>query len=431
MNKALFILLFFTGVLMANALPKHYEKTLENGLKVVVIPLENHSNVIATNIFYRVGSRNEIMGKSGIAHMLEHLNFKSSKNLKAGEFDQIIKRFGGTTNASTGLDYTHYYIKSSTKNLDKSLELFSELMQNLALKDEEFQPERNVVAEERRWRTENDPFGYLYFRLFNTAYTYHPYHWTPIGFMADIENWTIEDIRSFHKIYYQPKNAIVVVSGDIQPEIVFQSVEKHFNTIKNQADLPTFYQKEPPQDGPRRAIVKKESEVEMVAIAFKTPPFNHKDQLALDMLSFILGSGKSSQLNRNIVEKNRLASSIYVRNMDTIDDGIFFILGIANPNINAKKVETGILDQIEKLQRGDISDNEIAKVKKNLLSSFVYSIESSSSIASLFGSYYAKGDITPLLEFEEKLQKITKQDIIAVANRYFTKNVRTTLILKK
>ncbi|RAX57445.1 peptidase M16 [Helicobacter monodelphidis] len=416
---------------MANALPKHYEKTLENGLKVVVIPLENHSNVIATNIFYRVGSRNEIMGKSGIAHMLEHLNFKSSKNLKAGEFDQIIKRFGGTTNASTGLDYTHYYIKSSTKNLDKSLELFSELMQNLALKDEEFQPERNVVAEERRWRTENDPFGYLYFRLFNTAYTYHPYHWTPIGFMADIENWTIEDIRSFHKIYYQPKNAIVVVSGDIQPEIVFQSVEKHFNTIKNQADLPTFYQKEPPQDGPRRAIVKKESEVEMVAIAFKTPPFNHKDQLALDMLSFILGSGKSSQLNRNIVEKNRLASSIYVRNMDTIDDGIFFILGIANPNINAKKVETGILDQIEKLQRGDISDNEIAKVKKNLLSSFVYSIESSSSIASLFGSYYAKGDITPLLEFEEKLQKITKQDIIAVANRYFTKNVRTTLILKK
>ena len=198
---------------MASVLPQHYEKRLDNGLLVVAIPLDNGTGVIATNVFYRVGSRNEVMGKSGIAHMLEHLNFKSSKNLKAGEFDQIIKRFGGTTNASTGLDYTHYYIKSSKQSLDKSLELYAELMQNLTLKDDEFQPERNVVAEERRWRTENDPFGYLYFRLFNTAFTYHPYHWTPIGFMADIQNWTIEDIQSFHKTYISTISDEVAIDG--------------------------------------------------------------------------------------------------------------------------------------------------------------------------------------------------------------------------
>lgn len=190
---------------MASSLPHYETKTLSNGLQVVAIPMDNGSQVISTDIFYKVGSRNEVMGKSGIAHMLEHMNFKSTKNLKAGEFDEEVKSVGGLNNASTGFDYTHYYIKSSTENLAKSLSLFSELMQNLNLKDEEFQPERNVVAEERRWRTDNNPMGYLYFRLFNSAYVYHPYHWTPIGFMNDIQTWTLEDIRSFIKPIINPK----------------------------------------------------------------------------------------------------------------------------------------------------------------------------------------------------------------------------------
>lgn len=195
-------LFLLTGVLMASNLPKYYTKTLKNGLEVVVIPLKNESNVITTDIFYKVGSRNEVMGKSGIAHMLEHMNFKSTENMKAGEFDKIVKRFGGVDNASTGFDYTHYFIKSSSQNLETSFSLFADMMANLSLKDEEFQPERQVVAEERRWRTDNNPVGYLYFRLFNNAYIYHPYHWTPIGFMNDILNWTIEDIRNFHKTFY-------------------------------------------------------------------------------------------------------------------------------------------------------------------------------------------------------------------------------------
>jgi predicted Zn-dependent peptidase len=248
-----FLVLISGENLMAKtALPKYYEKTLKNGLKIVAIPMKNDTNVITTDIFYNVGSRDEIMGKSGIAHMLEHLNFKSTKNLKAGEFDEIVKGFGGVNNASTGFDYTHYYIKSSSKNLDKSLELYADLMENLTLKDKEFQPERDVVAEERRWRTDNNPMGYLYFKLFNNTFTYHPYHWTPIGFMSDIQNWTIEDIRSFHSKYYAPNNAVVIVAGDITKKEVFEAASKHFKDIKNKVkkkERKNFYMQEPVQDG--------------------------------------------------------------------------------------------------------------------------------------------------------------------------------------
>ena len=153
MIKTLTLIILISGALMASSLPKYETQTLKNGLQVVVIPMDNGTNVISTNIFYKVGSGDEIMGKSGIAHMLEHLNFKSTKNLKAGDFDEIVKGYGGVNNASTGFDYTNYFIKSSSGNLAKSLELYSELMQNLNLTDEEFQPERDVVlerSEERR-----------------------------------------------------------------------------------------------------------------------------------------------------------------------------------------------------------------------------------------------------------------------------------------
>ena len=151
--------------------PKFDKITLENGLEVYAIPVNLGSSVISVDIFYNVGSKDEIMGKSGIAHMLEHMNFKSTKNRKAGEFDKIVKGFGGVNNASTGFDYTHYFIKCSNANLEKSLELYADIMQNLDLQDDEFQPERSVVLEERRWRTDNDPSGYMFFRLNNTAFS--------------------------------------------------------------------------------------------------------------------------------------------------------------------------------------------------------------------------------------------------------------------
>ena len=429
--RVLILLLIFLGEIMASSLPKHYTKKLKNGLEIIVIPLHNESNVVTTDIFYKVGSGDEIMGKSGIAHMLEHLNFKSTKNLKAGEFDEIVKGYGGVNNASTGFDYTHYFIKSSTQNMPKSLQLFSELMQNLSLKDEEFQPERDVVLEERRWRTDNNPMGYLYFRLFNNAYIYNSYHWTPIGFASDIKNWTIDDIRDFHSTYYQPKNAIVVVAGDVKVDEVYSVVEKEFAHIKNTSDIKNSHMVEPVQDGAKRVEVAKDSEVEMVAIAYHIPDFRHKDQVALSAISELMSSGKSSRLQSKIIDEKRVANSVYAYSMDLKQPGIFLFMAICNPGIKAEDVEKEILKEIEKVKNGDISKEELQKIKTNARADFIFGFESSSSVANLFGSFAAKGDLKPILTYEQNIQQLTKKEIVEVANRYFNKKNSTTVILRK
>ncbi len=416
---------------MASSLPHYETKTLSNGLQVVAIPMDNGSKVISTDIFYKVGSRNEVMGKSGIAHMLEHMNFKSTKNLKAGEFDEEVKSVGGMNNASTGFDYTHYYIKSSNENLGKSLSLFAELMQNLNLKDEEFQPERNVVAEERRWRTDNNPMGYLYFRLFNSAYVYHPYHWTPIGFMNDIQTWTLEDIKTFHQTFYQPKNAILIVTGDIKPANVFEEAEKQFGSVANTLDIPIKKIIEPEQDGARRVEVHKESEVEMLAISFPIPNFQHADQPKLSALSEMLSSGKSSRLNRVLVDEKRLVNQIYAYNMETIDPGVFLFLAVCNNGIKAEEVEKEIWAILKQLQNTPAEKSEIDKIKINTKAEFIYSLESSTSVADLFGGYLARGDISPLLNYEKAIESLTPSDIQNVAKTYLVPEKSTTLILRK
>lgn len=416
---------------MATSLPHYETKTLSNGLQVVAIPMDNHSGVISTDIFYKVGSRNEVMGKSGIAHMLEHMNFKSTKNLKAGEFDEEVKSIGGLNNASTGFDHTHYYIKSSSENLGKSLNLFAELMQNLNLKDDEFQPERNVVAEERRWRTDNNPMGYLYFRLFNSAYVYHSYHWTPIGFMNDIQTWTLKDIQDFHQMYYQPKNAILVVTGDIKPETVFAQAQKHFESVPNTVDIPSIKIVEPQQDGARRVIVHKESEVEMLAISFPIPNFQHADQAKLSGISELLSSGKSSRLYRKLVDEKRLVNQIHAYNMETIDPGVFLFLAIANKGVTAEAIEKELWKEIKALQSKPVKKAELDKIKINTRADFIYSLESSTSVAELFGSYLARGDLSPLERYEASINALTPTDIQETAKQYFDIDKSTTIILRK
>ncbi len=426
------LLFLLSGVLMANSLPKHFTKTLENGMQIVVIPMDNDSGVITTDIYYKVGSRNEVMGKSGMAHMLEHLSFKSTDKLKEGEFDTIVKSRGGVNNAATGFDKTHYYIKTASKNLSMTLDLFAELMQNLKLTDKEFQKERDVVAEERRLRTDNNPMGYLYFRLFNTHFTYHPYHWLPIGFMEDILTWKIEDIRDFYQRYYQPNNAILIVAGDINQTQVFEEAKKYFGNIKNKHEIPEVIAVEPKIDGAKRAILHKESnKVDTLAIAYAIPNYAHEDQVALSAISHILSSGKSSWFEKTIVNEKQLANQVYGYNMELTDPGIFLIMAMAAPQASISELEKEILLQLEKLKNAEVTQAELDKVKINTKAEFIYSLESSSSVAGLYGDYYVKGNIQPLLEYEEKLDKITLKDIQKVAKKYFDHNFSTTVILKK
>ncbi len=416
---------------MGSSLPSYESKTLKNGLQIVVIPLKNNTNVISTDIFYKVGSRNEVMGKTGIAHMLEHMNFKSTKNLDAGEFDKEVKSIGGVNNASTSFDYTHYYIKSSTQNLKKSIDLYAELMQNLKLKDDEFQPERDVVTEERRWRTDNNPLGYLYFKMFNNAYIYHPYHWTPIGFMNDIRTWTLKDIKDFHETYYQPNNAILIVTGDVKPKDVFKEAKKAFGNIKNKHKIPKVKFVEPEQDGAKRIIINKESEVEFLAITFHIPNFQHKDQVTLSVISEILYSGKSSRLYKELVDKQRLVNSIYAYNMENKDPGLFIFLATCNPGVKAEDVEKELIKQIELIKSTQVTKEELEKVKVNSKADFIYSLESSTSVANLYGSYLVRGDIKPLMSYEEDIEKITAKKVQKAAKKYFNFDKSTTLILKK
>ena len=405
-------------------LAKFYTKKLKNRLEIVVIPMNKGSNVVSTNIIYKVGSRNEVMGKSGIAHMLEHMNFKSTKNLAEGEFDKIVKSIGGVDNAFTSFDYTQYFIKSTTKHLSQNLELFAEVMENLNLTDEEFQRERKVVYEERLWRTDNNPLGYLYFRLFNNAYIYHPYHWTPIGFKEDILNWNIKDIRKFHKTYYQPKNAIIVIAGDVEVDETFKLVEKKFSKIKNKTKIPKVHSKEPPLDGDKRVIVHKESELEMVAIAYHIPNFEHKDMIKLSALSELLSSTNSSILNKRLIYEKQLVNQIYAYPMDNTDNGLFLCLAVCNPNIKAETVEK----EIKKILKNyKITKKELQKLKLNTKMDFITSLESSDSVAQLFGRYFAKGNIKPMLEYEEKINSLNIIDLMDM-KKYFDKNI--TVILR-
>jgi len=432
MKKIVFTIFILTGIIMANSLPKHYVKTLKNGLEIVVIPMSNNSGVITTDIYYKVGSRNEVMGKSGMAHMLEHLSFKSTKKLKEGEFDTIVKSRGGVNNASTGFDHTQYFIKTASNNLGMTFELFSELVSNLNLTDEEFQKERDVVAEERRLRTDNNPMGYMYFRLFNTHFTYHPYHWLPIGFMEDILSWKIEDIREFYNSYYQPNNATLVVAGDIDKNIVFEEAEKYFANIKNEHNITKVKAVEPKVDGAKRATLHKDGNtVDTLAIAYSIPNFEHEDQVVLSAISHILSSGKSSRFEKTLVQEKQLVNQIYGYNMELKDPGVFLIMALCSQGVEPKSVEKEVLIELDKIKDGSVTQAELDKVKLNTKAEFIYSLESSSSVASLYGDYFVKGNIEPLLKYEEKLDKITLEDISRVAKKYFDHNFSTTIILKK
>ena len=403
-----------------------YTHKLQNGLEVITIPMNRGSNVITSNIFYKVGSRNEVMGKTGIAHMLEHMNFKSTKNLKEGEFDKIVKSLGGVDNASTGFDYTHYYIKTSSEYFQKTFELFSEVMENLKLSDEEFQRERKVVYEERLWRTDNNPIGYLYFRLFNNTYIYHPYHWTPIGFKDDILNWSIEDIKEFHDTFYQPKNAFLLVAGDIDKDEVFKTAEKYFSHIKNKGEIPEVHQKEPELDGDKVVEIYKETQVNMVAIAYHIPQFNHKDQFALSAYSEILSGGKSGILREKLIYQKGLVSEVYAYNMELKDPGVFLVMAIINPGVDPDKVIKEIKSILHKTK---IIKKDLNKVKNQTKMDFLTHLESSSGVSNVYGDYFAKGDITPLLNFEKEINSLTTQNVEDI-KKYFQKGV-TVKLLKK
>jgi predicted Zn-dependent peptidase len=249
--------------------------------------------------------------------------------------------------------------------------------------------------------------------------------------MNDIRTWNIKDIKDFHKTYYQPNNAILIVTGDVKPKDVFKEAKKAFGGIKNNGAIPKVKFIEPEQDGAKRVIIHKESEVEMLAITFHIPNFQDKDQVTLSVISEILYSGKSSRLYKELVDKKHLVNSIYAYNMENKDPGLFIFLATCNPGVKAEVVEKELIKQIELMKNTQVTKEELDKVKINTKSDFIYSLESSTSVANLYGSYLVRGDMKPLLSYEDDIKKITAKKVQKAAKKYFNFDKSTTLILKK
>ena len=268
------------------------EKMLPNGLKVLL--MENHKSPVVTfQIWYRVGSRNERLGKTGLSHMLEHMMFKGTKKYGIKQFSQIVQRNGGNDNAFTSHDYTAYFENFAADRIGIALDLESDRMHNLLINDKEFLSEREVVKEERRMRYDNDPVMSMEEQMMSVAFSAHPYQWPVIGWMADINNFTREDLYNHYKTYYVPNNATIVVVGDFNTNNIFVQIEKYFGKIREGREIPGVGAVEPRQQGERRVVIKKQAELPAVFAGYKVPTVRHPDSYALNVLQGFLRRGEA------------------------------------------------------------------------------------------------------------------------------------------
>ncbi len=284
--------------------------TLPNGLQVLV--LENHKAHVATfNVFHKVGSRNEQTGKTGLSHLLEHLMFRGTKKLKPEEFSSIIQENGGEDNAFTTEDYTDYFETINSDHLDVPISLEADRMANFEPKG--FDSEKQVVMEERRMRTEDNPEDALDEMVHAQAYIEHPYHWPVIGWMHDIEGLTLQDALNYHSVYYSPQNALIVAVGDFDSSKLMKQIAEQFGSIKNGPKPAPFDQIEPPQQGERQLILQHAANLSAFEEAFHVPTLKDRDAYALEIASEILSDGKSSRLYKDLVVDKRMVVSIEAR----------------------------------------------------------------------------------------------------------------------
>ncbi|MBS1243292.1 MAG: putative Zn-dependent protease, involved in pqq synthesis (ppqF), partial [Nitrospirae bacterium] len=300
------LLLLFLSTLGFGQEMRVTETILPNGLKVL-LKEEHKSPVVTFQVWYRVGARNERLGKTGMSHLLEHMMFKGSKKYGPKQFSQVVQRNGGNDNAFTSKDYTAYFENLAADRLEIAMDLESDRMQNLLLDPKEFLSERDVVKEERRMRYEDDPTQTMVEQMMATAFSAHPYQWPVIGWMADIGNITREDLEKHYRTYYAPNNATVVVVGDFDSKKTLALVKKYFGSIPRGPEVPKVGAVEPKQLGEKRVKVKQEAELPAIYAGYKVPNLTSADSHALNVLQGILSSGKSSRLYRSLVYDKQIA----------------------------------------------------------------------------------------------------------------------------
>jgi zinc protease len=430
MTFLLFLSFFlFLSISEAELRETVFETVLPNGLKVIL--LENHKAPLVTfQVWYRVGSRNEEWGKTGLSHMLEHMMFKGTEKVGPEEFSRIIQENGGNDNAFTSRDYTAYFENLSADRVQIALDLESDRMQNLLLREEDFHTERMVVMEERRLRTEDNPQAYLQEQLEATAFQIQPYHWPIIGWMEDIARFTLDDLKSYYRTYYNPINALLVVVGDFKKEDLLPKIEKAFGSYPKGTAPNQEKDRDPLQNGERRIFIKKEAQLPSIVMGYHVPNLREPDSYVLEVIAMILSGGKSSRLYQNLVREKRLVlSADAYHSLVSRDPSLFYLSADLLPGKEVAKVEKALNQEMERLHQERVGEWELEKAKNQLEAYFVYGQDSLFFQAMLLAQHEIVLNWRAIDDYIPSIRKVSPEDIQRVAKQYLIPDNRTVGIL--
>lgn len=418
------LFLFLSSIAPAQAQNfKVQEAALDNGLKVLL--LEDHKSAVVTfQVWYRVGSRNEIDGRSGLAHFLEHMMFKGTKKMKPEEYSRIIAQNGGNSNAFTTQDHTVYFATMNRDKIGVEIELEADRMTNAVLDD--YESEKMVVMEERRLRTEDKPGAALGEVMGAVAYTVYPYRRPVIGWMSDILNLSGDDLRQFYKTYYAPNNAFIVVVGDFESQKILAKIKQEFGKIARGAEQPKVTLEEPPQKGERRVALKKVAELPLLSMYYHVPNLQNSDGFALDLLSVILASGRSSRLYQDLVYNKRIATGVDA-DYDGVSIGpaIFSFTAQVMPDKQQAEVESAIDKVVAQIRSEPVSDRELEKAKNQVEAAFVFGQDSIFGQALRIGQFESVAKWQFINTYLPGIRAVTAADVLRVAKKYLDPDRRT------
>jgi zinc protease len=405
------------------------DTTLANGLRVLLVE-EPKAPVVTIQVWYKVGSRNEVTGRTGLAHMLEHMMFKGTPTIGPKQFDLLVTRNGGQDNAVTATDYTAYYEDFAADRLELGLRLEADRMAHLLIDEQEFIPERKVVIEERRLRIEDQPSGILGQTMRAVAFQANTYRNPAIGWPSDMLAWTRDDLAQFYRTYYAPNNAILVVVGAVKKDEALSKIQTLFGGIPRRPDPPKVVTEEPAQLGERRISVRKEAELPLYFAVHHVPNLTHPDSFALQVLAYLLGGGESARFHQKAVYEKQLASFAGADyNPVHIDPYLFGFSAGPLPGKTVEEVEQVLYAEVERLIAAPIPDRELQKAKNQIASEFIFSQDSVHALAELLGRYEAVASWKLLDGFLEGVRKVAAADVQRVAKQYLVPENRTVAIL--
>lgn len=400
---------------------------LSNGLRLLVV--EDHSSpTLAYQTWFRVGSHDEVLNYTGLAHLFEHMMFKGTKTHKEGEYFSALEHAGGEgVNAFTDHDYTAYVQEMPNTQLELVANMESDRMVNLVVNDESFKTELQVVQNERRYRTENNPDGTIEQSLFGLAFKNHSYHWPVIGYQEDLDRMSASDARAFYVAHYNPSQATIIIAGDVKPDAALLVIQKYYGAIPGNNTAPAVVSPEPPQKEPRRQNIKLNIQVEKLAVAYRVPSLKDADAPALEVLATLLSGGKSSRLHRALVETG-VATSIEANNPDNKDDSLFVITANLQKGKKAAQAEAAIQREITRIQKELVSDKELERARNRMSFEFYSSLSSNSERARFLGYFEATANsFKKGVEFRLAAQDVTPEQIQKAAQNYFIAQNRTVL----